>query len=143
MDDLPLTNSCEEVLDCGITKGHTNWQLYGSQKPGYEKYKLTRHIVCKWDEDENVWDWAEESLGDIDSLEILKLISAQNKKHAKFPIRDKYKNEVYVLPKFLDEEVARLHLDKVGAELTSLTDEQAKYIGVDIKGPYKSDKYRY
>tara|TARA_Y100000590_G_C15742713_1_gene1020864 strand:- start:2261 stop:3571 length:1311 start_codon:yes stop_codon:yes gene_type:complete len=57
--------------------------------------------------------------------------------------RDKYKNEVYVLPKFLDEEVARLHLDKVGAELTSLTDEQAKYIGVDIKGPYKSDKYRY
>tara|TARA_B100000287_G_scaffold152497_1_gene144147 strand:- start:300 stop:1610 length:1311 start_codon:yes stop_codon:yes gene_type:complete len=56
---------------------------------------------------------------------------------------DKYKNEVYVLPKFLDEEVARLHLDKVGAELTSLTDEQAKYIGVNIKGPYKSDKYRY
>ena len=99
MDDLPLTNSCEEVLDCGITKGHTNWQLYGSQKPGYEKYKLTRHIVCEWDEDQNMWDWTEESLGDIDSLEILKLISAQNKKHSKFPIQDKYKNEYDKLKK--------------------------------------------
>jgi len=54
-----------------------------------------------------------------------------------------YKNEVYVLPKILDEEVARLHLDKVGAKLTKLTSEQAEYISVDKKGPFKNDTYRY
>ena len=50
---------------------------------------------------------------------------------------------VYMLPKILDEEVARLHLDKLGVELTKLTKEQAEYIGVKINGPYKSDYYRY
>ncbi|MDH3380846.1 MAG: adenosylhomocysteinase, partial [Gammaproteobacteria bacterium] len=56
---------------------------------------------------------------------------------------DQYENEVYVLPKHLDEQVARLHLKKIGAELTELTDEQAQYIGVEIEGPYKPDHYRY
>jgi adenosylhomocysteinase len=54
-----------------------------------------------------------------------------------------YKNEVYVLPKILDEEVARLHLEKVGATLTELTKEQADYISVDVNGPFKNDTYRY
>ena len=56
---------------------------------------------------------------------------------------DKYLNEVYVLPKNLDEEVAQLHLDKIGAKLTHLTEVQAKYIGVPVEGPYKADYYRY
>jgi adenosylhomocysteinase len=56
---------------------------------------------------------------------------------------DKYENKVYVLPKDLDEKVARLHLEKIGANLTRLTDEQAKYIGVPADGPYKPDHYRY
>ncbi len=56
---------------------------------------------------------------------------------------DQYKNEVYVLPKHLDEKVARLHLDRIGAKVTTLTDEQAKYIGVDQDGPYKPEHYRY
>ncbi len=56
---------------------------------------------------------------------------------------DKYENKVYVLPKKLDEEVARLHLDKVGAKLTTLTQEQADYIGVPVEGPYKPEHYRY
>jgi adenosylhomocysteinase len=55
----------------------------------------------------------------------------------------KYQNEVYVLPKHLDEEVARLHLDKIGAKLTRLTPEQADYIGVSVDGPYKPEHYRY
>ena len=55
----------------------------------------------------------------------------------------KYKNEVYVLPKHLDEKVAMLHLDKLGATLTKLTQEQADYIGVTVDGPYKPDTYRY
>ncbi|WP_456448824.1 adenosylhomocysteinase [Thiolapillus sp.] len=54
-----------------------------------------------------------------------------------------YKNEVYILPKKLDEEVARLHIDKIGVKLTTLTQEQADYIGVPAEGPYKPDHYRY
>ncbi|MCC0044022.1 MAG: adenosylhomocysteinase [Brucellaceae bacterium] len=54
-----------------------------------------------------------------------------------------YENEVYVLPKHLDEKVARLHLDKLGATLTELSDEQASYIGVTTQGPFKPDHYRY
>jgi adenosylhomocysteinase len=54
-----------------------------------------------------------------------------------------YKNEVYVLPKHLDEKVAKLHLAHIGAELTELTVEQADYIGVNVNGPYKKDTYRY
>ncbi len=56
---------------------------------------------------------------------------------------DNYKNDVYVLPKHLDEEVARLHLDKVGVKLTELTKQQAEYIGVPVEGPYKPSHYRY
>ena len=54
-----------------------------------------------------------------------------------------YENKVYTLPKYLDEKVARLHLEKLGVELTQLSSEQAKYIGVKKEGPYKSDAYRY
>jgi adenosylhomocysteinase len=54
-----------------------------------------------------------------------------------------YKREVYMLPKRLDEEVARLHLDKLGVKLTKLTPAQSEYIGVAPEGPYKSDHYRY
>ena len=56
---------------------------------------------------------------------------------------DQYEKKVYVLPKHLDEKVARLHLDKLGAKLTELSDEQASYINVDKDGPYKPDYYRY
>ena len=56
---------------------------------------------------------------------------------------DKYKNDVYVLPKHLDEKVAALHLDKLGVKLTKLTDKQAGYIGVPVEGPFKPDHYRY
>lgn len=56
---------------------------------------------------------------------------------------DKYKNEVYMLPKHLDEKVAQLHLARLGVELTELKPEQAEYIGVTVKGPFKPDYYRY
>jgi adenosylhomocysteinase len=56
---------------------------------------------------------------------------------------DEYEKQVYVLPKHLDEKVARLHLDAVGAKLTRLSEEQAAYIGVPVEGPYKADQYRY
>jgi adenosylhomocysteinase len=60
-----------------------------------------------------------------------------------FTQTDKYPVGVYVLPKHLDEKVARLQLSKLGAELTELTDTQARYIGVSKQGPFKADQYRY
>ncbi len=60
-----------------------------------------------------------------------------------FTKTSEYDKQVYVLPKHLDEKVARLHLDAIGARLTELSPEQAAYIGVDVAGPYKSDHYRY
>ncbi len=56
---------------------------------------------------------------------------------------ENYQNKVYVLPKHLDEEVARLHLERVGAKLTKLTPEQSKYLNINVDGPYKPDYYRY
>jgi adenosylhomocysteinase len=60
-----------------------------------------------------------------------------------FGNRDQYENKVYVLPKHLDEKVARLHLKKIGVNLTTLSQEQADYIGVPVEGPYKPNHYRY
>jgi adenosylhomocysteinase len=55
----------------------------------------------------------------------------------------KYENKVFLLPKKLDEKVARLHLEKLGVKLTELTPKQAAYIGVDVDGPFKPERYRY
>jgi adenosylhomocysteinase len=60
-----------------------------------------------------------------------------------FTKNDEYERQVYVLPKHLDEKVARLHLDALGVRLTTLSEEQADYIGVPVEGPYKPDHYRY
>jgi adenosylhomocysteinase len=60
-----------------------------------------------------------------------------------FTKNDEYEKQVYVLPKHLDEKVARLHLDALGVQLTELSPDQAAYIGVPVEGPYKSDHYRY
>ena len=60
-----------------------------------------------------------------------------------FTKNDEYERQVYVLPKHLDEKVARLHLDALGVRLTELRKDQAEYIGVDVQGPYKSEMYRY
>jgi adenosylhomocysteinase len=56
---------------------------------------------------------------------------------------NRYENKVYMLPKHLDEKVARLHLEKIGAKLTKMSKEQSDYIGVNQSGPYKPEHYRY
>jgi adenosylhomocysteinase len=56
---------------------------------------------------------------------------------------DQYENKVYVLPKQLDEKVARLHLKKLGVELTVLNEKQCDYLNIPVDGPFKSDHYRY
>ena len=60
-----------------------------------------------------------------------------------FANEGKYEKKVYVLPKHLDEKVARLHLEKLGVKLTQLSPDQAAYIGVPVEGPYKPEHYRY
>ena len=60
-----------------------------------------------------------------------------------FTSNENYKKDVYVLPKHLDEKVARLHLERIGANLTELTKAQADYINVDVDGPYKPNLYRH
>jgi len=67
-------------------------------------------------------------------------VMAQIELHQKL---DDYELGVHVLPKILDEKVARLHLDKLGVKLTTLSQEQADYIGVPVEGPYKPEHYRY
>ena len=57
--------------------------------------------------------------------------------------KNDYETDVYMLPKHLDEEVARLHLEQLGVKLTTLTEEQAAYLGVKVEGPYKPEHYRY
>ncbi len=72
--------------------------------------------------------------------------SFTNQVMAQIELWENYKNyekQVYVLPKHLDEKVAMLHLDKLDAKITKLTDEQAEYIGVNNDGPFKKDTYRY
>ena len=56
---------------------------------------------------------------------------------------ENYDNDVYVLPKHLDEKVAQLHLERIGARLTTLSEDQAEYIGVEVAGPFKPEHYRY
>ena len=56
---------------------------------------------------------------------------------------DEYDNKVYILPKHLDEKVARLHLGRIGVKLTELKTDQAEYIGVTVEGPFKPEHYRY
>ena len=74
------------------------------------------------------------------SMSFTNQVLAQIELHEKADALD---NDVYLLPKRLDEEVARLHLDKLGVKLTTLTNEQAQYIGVPVDGPFKPDHYRY
>ena len=74
------------------------------------------------------------------SMSFANQVLAQIELHEKADTLD---NDVYLLPKRLDEEVARLHLDKLGVKLTTLTNEQAQYIGVPVEGPFKPDHYRY
>ncbi len=72
--------------------------------------------------------------------------SFTNQVHAQMELwnnHEDYKEEVYVLPCHLDEEVARLHLERIGADLSTLSGDQAAYLGVEVDGPYKEDSYRY
>ena len=91
--ELPLTNNWEDVLDKGISSGTTNWQMYGSQKPGHEAYKLTYYLTAELDLEDNNWMTTAKQPKDIDLLKDLHLLSAQYDNNVKFEMNPKIKDE--------------------------------------------------
>jgi P4 family phage/plasmid primase-like protien len=90
--ELPLKNDWESVLDEGISKGCVNWQMYGSQKPGNEAYKLT-YLLTAYLDDDNEWATKAKSIKEVDLLNDFYLLSAQNDKHVKFEMNESVKEE--------------------------------------------------
>jgi P4 family phage/plasmid primase-like protien len=88
--DLPITNSYEQILDEGITKGTTNWQLYGSRKPGNEAYKLTYYITATIDESDNEFMTEQHNISEFDIESNLSRLSAQYANHPIFQITPEY-----------------------------------------------------
>jgi P4 family phage/plasmid primase-like protien len=91
--ELPLTNNWEDVLDKGISAGTTNWQMYGSQKPGHEAYKLTYYLTAALDLVDNNWMTTAKSPKDIDLLRDLHLLSAQYDNNITFEMNPNIKEE--------------------------------------------------
>ena len=91
--ELPITNTWDKVLDEGISRGAANWQMYGSQKPGHESYKVTYYLTAEFDVNDNNWMTTAKSLKDLDLLRDLPLLSAQYDNHIKFVLTEKIKVE--------------------------------------------------
>lgn len=98
LEDLPLTNEYDDVLDNGISEGFTNWQMYGSKKPNHDAYEITHIYDCVYDENKEHLINEDETM-DIETIEdskkisLLKTMSARNIKHIQFPVKDEYLNE--------------------------------------------------
>lgn len=88
LEDLPLKNDYESVIDKGIVTGKTNWQLYGSRKPGNQAYKITHYWCLEWADDANEFEYTDMMTDTLDHEEIFDLISARNKKNLKFRLKD-------------------------------------------------------
>ena len=91
--ELPLTNEWTDVLDEGISKGKVNWQMYGSQKPGYDVYKMTYYVTAELDTNDNDWVTTPKSLKDFNLSKDLCLLSAQYSQHPKFKMNPNIENE--------------------------------------------------
>jgi len=91
--ELPLTNGWDTVLDEGISKGCVNWQMYGSQKPGNEAYRLTYYLTAELDVQDNNWITTAKQIKEIDLLNDLQLLSAQYENHIKLEIHPNIQEE--------------------------------------------------
>jgi hypothetical protein len=92
-EDIPITNTWDSVLDEGITKGHCNWQLYGSKKPGHSAYKLTYIYYISYNKEEDNWDISEQPISDFNVVKNFKLLTAQYTGHIGFDISDRYRED--------------------------------------------------
>ena len=88
LEDLPLKNDYESVIDKGIVTGKTNWQLYGSRKPGNQAYKITHYWSLEWQDDTNEFEYTDMMTDSLDHEEIFEIISARNKKNLKLKLKD-------------------------------------------------------
>ena len=86
--DMPFTNNTNDLFDEGITKGICNWQMYGCKKPGNEKYELSYHYSCVYNMDDDLWNYTNNNIKNIDILALLPIISARNNNHIRFQIND-------------------------------------------------------
>tara|TARA_B100001173_G_scaffold310723_1_gene325958 strand:- start:52 stop:2916 length:2865 start_codon:yes stop_codon:yes gene_type:complete len=87
-DNLPMTNTFDEVFDEGITKGFVNWQLFGSRKPGHKAYELSYYYTLIYDNEEDSWDLKENNVSKLNILEHLPLMSARNSNNKRFELLD-------------------------------------------------------
>ena len=89
-DDLPLTNSVDDLIDEGIIKGTVNWQLYGSRKPGNDSYKLTNYYTLSYNKDDNEWSTAKNNLSKFNIKDNLFRLSARNNEHNGYEVNENY-----------------------------------------------------
>ena len=125
-DDLPYTNSVDELIDEAVVKGHVNWQVYGSQKPDNEPYCLTNYFTLKYDKTTDYWDIKEENLSRIKILDHLKLISARHNKHIAFPLKTDY--------------IEQFELEKRNLNIKDTKDNKSKIV---IKNKVNLDLFDY
>ena len=91
--DLPLTNTWDQVIDDGITKGSVNWQMYGSRKPGYERYNLKYYYTAEFSSIDEDWEFENNGIETFNIEQNIQLLSAQYNKHVQFDIKDEVMNE--------------------------------------------------
>ena len=89
--DIPITNKWEDVFDEGVTKGFCNWQMYGSRKPGHQAYLIKNHYTLSYDG--NDWSVEENDMTKFNTKKNLRNLSARNKEHVEFPMRDEFADE--------------------------------------------------
>ena len=87
-DNLPITNTFDEVFDEGITKGFVNWQLFGSRKPGHKAYELSYYYTLTYDNEEDTWDLKENNVSKLNILDHLPIMSARNNNNKRFELLD-------------------------------------------------------
>ena len=119
--ELPLINTWEDVLDVGISKGCTNWQMYGSQKPGHEAYKLTYYLTAELNKEDNNWITTAKSIKDLDLSINLDLLSVQYDNHIKFEINPKIKEEY---SKRLESNSKKVKKTELKTKINLVMDEQ-------------------
>ena len=119
--ELPLINTWEDVLDVGISKGCTNWQMYGSQKPGHEAYKLTYYLTAELNKEDNNWITTAKSIKDLDLSINLDLLSVQYDNHIKFEINPKIKEEY---SKRLESNSKKVKKSELKTKINIVMDEQ-------------------
>ena len=87
-DNLPITNTFDEVFDEGITKGFVNWQLFGSRKPGHKAYELSYYFTLIYDNEEDSWDIKDNNVSKLNILQHLPIMSGRNQNHKRFELVD-------------------------------------------------------